>query len=411
MELESASRKSRATLLSRPSARNGAALLHNGAAMESSLGCLLPLLARERAAGRPLALGVLVHTLGSTYRKPGALLLVAASGEYAGLLSGGCLEGDLGERAREVIRTGEARLVTYDLRNPEDLVWGLGLGCEGAMRILLLRVGPQERWEPLARLAAALAAHAPAAVGLVTESADPKRPVGSLALPSPTGDWSLYPPPAAALPTHALEPRAAEALEHARRTGSVATMEETAPPWRLFLLPLTLPPRLLLLGAGPDALPVVDFAVRLGWKVTLVDHRPAYAQASHFPGAEAVVLARPESLAQSLELGGFAAAVVMSHHLPTDLEYLRMLAPSRAGFIGLLGPPARREKLLADLGPAAQSLRGRLHAPVGLDLGGRAPESIALSIVAELHRYFFTRGAPRSRDSSERVPSAEPVRE
>jgi xanthine dehydrogenase accessory factor len=378
--------------------------------MESSLGCLLPLLARERAAGRPLALGVLVHTLGSTYRKPGALLLVAASGEYAGLLSGGCLEGDLGERAREVIGTGEARLVTYDLRNSEDLVWGLGLGCEGAMRILLLRVGPQERWEPLAHLAAALAAHGPAAVGLVTESADPTRPVGSLALPSPSGGWSLWPPAASALPTHRLEPPAVDALERARRTGSVGWMQQSAPPWRLFLLPLTLPPRLLLLGAGPDAVPVAEFAVRLGWKVTLVDHRPAHAQASHFPGAEAVVLARPESLEQSLELGGFAAAVVMSHHLPTDLEYLRVLARTPLGFIGLLGPPARREKLLADLGPPARSLRGRLHAPVGLDLGGRAPESIALSIVAELHRYFFARAVPRTRDASER-PSAESVHE
>ena len=104
-----------------------------------------------------MALGILVRTAGSTYRKPGAMLLIAGDGEYAGLISGGCLEGDLGERARTVIATGRARLVTYDLRSSDDLVWGLGLGCEGAMHILLLRVGPHEEWQPLAHLAAALA--------------------------------------------------------------------------------------------------------------------------------------------------------------------------------------------------------------------------------------------------------------
>jgi xanthine/CO dehydrogenase XdhC/CoxF family maturation factor len=358
--------------------------------MESSLGPLLPLLTRERAAGRPLALGVLVHTVGSTYRKAGALLLIAVTGEYAGLLSGGCLEGDLGERAREVIRTGQARLVTYDLRNQDDLVWGLGLGCEGAMRILLQRVGPEEDWQPLAHLASKLAAHAPAAVGVVTESVDPRFPIGSLALPGDASGWSLRPPPAHA-PATRLSARVAKALDGARRSGDPGWVEEAQSAWKLFLLPLALPPRVLLLGAGPDALPVVDLAARLHWKVTVVDHRPAYAQPDHFRAAEAVRLAPPEELARSLSLGDFDAAVIMSHHLPTDLEYLRELAPSGLPFIGLLGPPARREKLLADLGPPAQSLRTRLHAPVGLNLGGRAPESIALAIVAELHDFFFKR--------------------
>ncbi len=129
--------------------------------MESSFGALLPLLARERSSGRAAALAVMVHTVGSTYQRPGALLLIAASGEYAGLLSGGCLEGDLAEHARAVIDSGQARRITYDLRDPNDLIWGLGVGCEGAMHILLLRVGPAEHWQPLAHFAEAFAAHAP----------------------------------------------------------------------------------------------------------------------------------------------------------------------------------------------------------------------------------------------------------
>ncbi len=86
---------------------------------------------------------------GSTYRKPGALILIAADGDYAGLISGGCLEGDLREHARAVIATGAAREVRYDMRGSDDLLWGLGLGCEGAMQILLLRAGPDNDWQPL----------------------------------------------------------------------------------------------------------------------------------------------------------------------------------------------------------------------------------------------------------------------
>jgi len=365
--------------------------------MESALGPLLPLFERERAAGRAMALGILVHTAGSTYRKPGALLLIAGNGEYAGLLSGGCLEGDLRERARAVIETGRASLVTYDLRNSDDLVWGLGLGCEGAMHILLLPLGPQEEWQPLTHLAAALATHSPTAIGVVTESGDASIPAGALVLPQGQDEVPLTLPRSlsAAARASLLEPYVLEALAAAPRSG-VDSLAGQDGRWRLLLLPLALPPRVLLLGAGPDALPVVDFAARLDWRVTLVDHRPAYAAPSHFPLAERVVLARPEELAQALDLSGFTAAVVMSHHLPSDAEYLRALSVSSVPYIGLLGPPPRREKLLAELGQESQRLRPRLRAPVGFNLGGRTPESIALAIVAEIQA--FLHGMQHTRD-------------
>lgn len=345
--------------------------------MESSLAPLLPLFETERAAGRAVALGVLLHTEGSTYRRPGALLLIADSGEYAGLLSGGCLEGDLAHHALKVIGTGEARVVTYDLRNEHDPIWGLGLGCEGAMRILLLRVGPEEHWQPLTHLAAALASDTPTAVGIVAESTDPAIAPGALILPAGEAVEAL--PPAA----RGTLAGATEALSEASRASGPQWLD-LAGRCRAFLLPLSLPPRLLLLGAGPDALPVADFAARLHWKVTVVDHRPAYALAERFPSAQRVVLAVPEELSRSLEPARFTAAVVMSHHLPTDLEYLRSLSASPPPYIGLLGPAARREKLLAELGVEAVRLRERLHAPVGLNLGGRSPEAIALAIVAEI---------------------------
>jgi xanthine/CO dehydrogenase XdhC/CoxF family maturation factor len=347
--------------------------------VETSLGPLLPLFERERAAGRALALGLLVHTAGSTYRKPGALMLIAANGEYSGLLSGGCLESDLREHARTVIVSGQPRAVHYDLRTPDELLWGLGLGCEGAMHILLLRAGPENDWQPLAHLAGALAAHAATAIGVVTESANADLPVGTLALPSGAPRRSATP---------ALETPAVHAtLAQCASDGQVGWVEGHSPSWRLFVAPLSLPPRILVLGAGPDAAPLVDFAARLDWKITLVDHRPAYAVAAHFPSAEHVIQARPDALREALDLARFCAAVVMSHHLPSDLAYLRSLAETSIPYVGLLGPAVRREKLLSELGAAAHRLRPRLHAPVGLALGGRTPESIALAIVAELHAF------------------------
>jgi len=345
--------------------------------VEASVGPLLPLFERERLAGRALVLGILVHTAGSTYRKAGALIAIAANDDYAGLISGGCLEGDLRERAQTVLETGAAQVVRYDLRGEDELFWGLGLGCEGAMHILLLRCGPANGWQPLAHLAAALAAHSATAFGVVVESSTGAPAVGSLVLPPATG-------------APAADPALAGAPVPATLTRAIAerrTCWLDGPTWRLFALPLALPPRVLLLGAGPDAVPVVELAARLDWKVTLVDHRPAYAVAAHFPAAERVVLARPEELATALELGGFAAAVVMSHHLPSDLAYLRALAATAIPYVGLLGPPSRRERLLADLGSEATALRPRLYAPVGLPLGGRSPESIALAIVAQLHAF------------------------
>jgi xanthine/CO dehydrogenase XdhC/CoxF family maturation factor len=212
-------------------------------------------------------------------------------------------------------------------------------------------------------------------VGIVVESARTDSPVGTIILQR----------------SGAGAPSSLDAvLDEAGHSGRTAWYESASPRWKVFALPLSLPPKLLLLGAGPDAAPVVDFASRLNWKVTLIDHRPAYADASHFPSAERVLHAAPDDI--SLDLSRFSAAVVMSHHLPSDLKYLRTLAATNIPYIGLLGPAVRRERLLTDLGSDAEKIRGRLHAPVGLPIGGRSPESIALAIIAEIHA--FVHGAP-----------------
>jgi xanthine dehydrogenase accessory factor len=345
--------------------------------METLIAPLLPLYEHERRAGRAVALAVVVHTVGSTYRKPGALMLIAADGQYAGLLSGGCLESDLREHALQVMGSGKAKLITYDTRGTDDLLWGLGVGCEGAMQILLLRVGPESGWQPLDRFVAAHQRHERAAAAVVIASPDGTLPAGSIVLPD--GQPGGHPVPLAM--QDAIQALLARALE----TGRPGTLGTAADALRVLAMPLALPPRLLLLGGGPDAQPLVDFAARLAWRITVYDHRPAYAQSERFPAAEQVTLGRPENVAQEVDLGLYDAAIVMSHHLPSDLIYLRALSTASIPYVGLLGPATRREKLLGELGGDVAAFRGRLRSPIGLDIGGRAPESVALSIVAEIH--------------------------
>ena len=330
-------------------------------------------------------LGIVLETAGSTYRKPGALMLIASDGDYAGLLSGGCLEGDLREHANQVRATGAPKVVSYDLRGPDDLLWGLGVGCEGAMNILLIRVAEANDWQPISHFLDSLQSHRATAVGIVVEGGGSGRKAGDIVLPRS---------PSASPPQPPLDQLEMALLEQATRR-KATWLDVDEPGARIFGLAHALPPRVLILGAGPDTLPIVDFASRLGWKVTLVDHRPAYAKASRFPTAEKVILARPEELGQTIDTRGFDAAVVMSHHLASDLAYLLGLAHSEIPYVGLLGPAIRREKLLSDMGDAAAALRLRLRAPVGLAIGGRAPESIALAIVAEIHAFIHgSEGGP-----------------
>jgi xanthine dehydrogenase accessory factor len=356
--------------------------------MQSSIAALLPLFESERQAGRAAVLAVVTKTEGSTYGKAGSLLLIAADGRFAGLISGGCLEGDLREHARAVAGGGAPRTVSYDMRGPDDLLFGLGAGCEGAMDVFLLPVGPASSWQPLAGFAAAAMRGAPAAAAIVVESGDATVPSGSVILAD--GAVSGADRPASS------RTRLAEAARDAMRRGE-AGWTDSVPGLRAFVAVLALPPRILLLGAGPDARPVHELARFLGWQVTLVDHRAAYATRERFPNAERVLCARPSDALALPELEQFDAAVVMSHHLPTDLGWLRLVARTAIPYVGLLGPAARRERLMADLGEDAAALQGRLRAPIGLDIGGRAPESIALSIVAEIHAALEGRtGAPFS---------------
>ena len=157
--------------------------------------------------------------------------------------------------------------------------------------------------------------------------------------------------------------------------------------FRVLLAIVETPPRLLVLGGGPDADPVTAFVAAMGWHCTVVDHRPAYIDNGQFSGADSLQI-DVDALSDILNLDDFDLAIVMSHHLSSDRSYLRQLSGSDISYIGLLGPANRRKRLLSELGAAAELLTDRLHGPAGLDIGGSGPAPIALSIVAQMQMHL-----------------------
>ena len=283
----------------------------------------------RHASGRQdLAWITVLNTEGSTYSKAGSQMLVNENGDFHGMLSGGCLEGDLAERSRKIIETGIADVVSYDLRGDDD-VFGLGVGCEGALEIHIQPILARSGYEPFSSLVRSLENEAFADISLADAGA-----AGSTRI----------------------------------------------------LAPL----RLLILGAGQDAEPLVSFTVALGWRVSVSDHRPASVARLESSPAASVECVAVEDVGSHFDLPTFDAAIIMSHNLAADRSYLATLADSSVEFIGLLGPPHRRDRLLGEIGEAAEKLGERLRAPVGRQIGGRGPAAIALEIAAELQSRFST---------------------
>lgn len=287
---------------------------------------------RLRAAERAFALALVVEAQGSTYRKPGALALVAADGPRFGVISGGCLEPALDDLARAALAAGTPRDAVFDTRSDDDLVFGSGSGCRGRMRVLAL---PVEPGQPCAALETIVAGF------------EQRRPV--------------------VLELSGLAPALFEG-------------------GRVTLRP---PPLLLLLGAGPEAPPLLRIARTLGWLAWITDHRDGLLTPPRTGEADRILRGRPAAALAELAGDSLDAAVVMTHLAEHDLEALGILARRDVPYVGLLGPPARRDELLARLNAAERTALGpRLHAPVGLPLGGEGPEAIALAIAADLQRAF-----------------------
>jgi xanthine/CO dehydrogenase XdhC/CoxF family maturation factor len=322
--------------------------------------------AREQR--QQVALATIVRVRGSAYRREGARILVREDGSYECLLSGGCLEPAVADAARRVITTGRPAIIQYDLE--EDSVWSVGIGCSGAVDILIERLDDAvtDAWlDALARAEPSVLVRplAGAEGRLLVREQDT---VGSL------GDASLD----------------EEAARHAR-TRLRATLPESGTRWigavDVFFDVNAPPPDLVIFGANSDAEPLVRYAWDLGFAVTVVDVREAYLDPDHFPHAT-LVSSHFSRFHETVRLTGRSHVVIMNHHLERDRESLRFALDARPAYIGALGPRSRFRKLVSALEsggyrPDAGTL-SQVRSPAGLAVGAETPEEIALSILGEI---------------------------
>ncbi len=334
----------------------------------------------------PMALATIVATRGSTYRRAGARLLIPAEGPLVGNLSGGCLEDDVARAGREVMITGVPRLLTFDLTADGEEVWGYGLGCNGAIDVFVEPAAMAI--ETAATLRAAIEENRPAALVTIVESSDPAQvQPGSRLLMGADGTIS-----GSLAPAIGADARAAAAEGVA--TGASRIVDLTGPGGlavRAFVEVARPPVRLVICGAGHDAIPMVRQASAMGWRVVVADVRRTLLNHDRFPGAAGFVDVAPLEIAEAIGPDERTAVVLMSHNYLRDGEHLRSLAVAgiaRLGYLGILGPRGRTRKLVAELAADGVDLtdadRARLHAPAGLDLGAEEPEEVAAAIVAEI---------------------------
>ncbi len=333
--------------------------------------------------GQPLVLATVFETVGSTYSKAGGQMIIDSSGNFCGMLSGGCLEGDLVERARRVVDTCAAETASYDL-SADDELWGLGVGCDGTMRVLLQPLTKESGYQPFATIAEIIDGGHAARVAIVIAASSAAINVGATAILHRDTFQSF-----------GMDDDLADSVQREFGETASGTVRHTDTPdggCTVLYARIEPPPALLVLGAGLDSEPVIRIAHELGWRCAICDHRPAYIESRSFPARTHVICCAVDELHRQIDLDQFDTAIVMSHHLASDRSYLRQLATSGVGYIGLLGPIGRRNRLLRELDDVADALRDRLHGPAGIDLGGRGPGPIALSIIAEMQQYLSQRG-------------------
>jgi len=343
--------------------------------------------------GKGTAVAVVTAIHGSAYRRAGAKLFVEdeEGASCIGGVSGGCLEEDVRQIALDVRREGRSRVLHYDTGDDETKLWGLGLGCDGEIDLLVLPISPEAAGGPWARACELLGGDAPFSIGALVEEGGP----GGILVVGPEGSVT------GTLGDRALDAEATAAAGAALAAGQ-SRLDEAAG-HKIFTEVLLPPPRLLVCGAGDDARPLVALAAAIGFRVVVVDHRPAYLTAQRFPDAQALILARPEESAIAIPADRDTYAVVKTHSLARDGAWVGRLLASEVPYIGVLGPKTRIEKIERALAERGSVNRGRIFGPIGIDVGADGPEQVGLSIIAEALAVRSRREPRHLRDRKEPI--------
>lgn len=336
-------------------------------------------------AGRRSALAAVVHVDGSSYRRPGARMLVTDEGELTGAISGGCLEGDALRKAMLVLSQHQSKLVTYDTNDEDDATIGLQLGCAGIIRVLFEPINSAGYNNPIQLLRKAVALHQPSVLVTLFSFEDKKNEqAGTCLLMEDNGNIT------GSIPYPELYDRIIEDVHEAIQQKKTLFKNYTDKNISVTAFIEFLQPSisLVVVGAGNDAIPMMQIANTLGWDVRVVDGRSTHAKPERFESACQVLVSKPEKVLEQIPIEPQTAFVMMTHNYNYDLAMLKELLKRKVTYIGMLGPKKKFDRMLQELSENGVKLTeeqmNTIYSPAGLEIGAETAEEIALSIIAEI---------------------------
>jgi xanthine dehydrogenase accessory factor len=335
---------------------------------------------------RKVALATVVWVEGSSYRRPGARMLITDDGRWEGAISGGCLEGDALRKARQVMLDGIPIVVTYDTMDDGANSFGVGLGCNGIIDILIEPIDPADPTNPVALLHEFIQKRDVRVLATILKSDETTGLI-------PGNRFVLTDQSASLMPDWLQDD-----MQLTFKTGKPLTQTYFVESGRAEVFIERIDPgiELVIFGAGYDVIPVAKLARDLGWQVTVTDDCIAHLSPRRFPVATCVLYADRQAVLDQITITSRTAAVLMSHNFNYDRAVLQALLATDVPYIGMLGPRKRFDKMQAEFEKDglnfSEGALARVHAPIGLDLGAETPDEIALSIMAEI-KAFFTKGS------------------
>ena len=367
--------------------------------MTKEVGDIIAAFKEAQKQGRQTALATIVHVEGSSYRRPGARMLVEDNGKMTGAISGGCLEGDALRKALLAINQKQNRLVTYNTLDEDDITFGVQLGCNGIVHILFEPIDPAQDNHPVALL----------------EECFLQRKDAVLVTLFSLKNYHGYQPGTCFFSD------GEKTYQNIRDKGLAIKVENDASlvlmqqlsmlkeyksdELAAFIEYLEPPVSLVIVGAGNDAQPLVELASVLGWQLTIVDGRPTHASKQRFPKAHQLIVGKPSEAKKMVTIDKRTVFVLMTHNYNYDLEMLGLLLHEPCRYIGCLGPRKRLERMLAELKEKGfvltEDQRNRIYGPIGLDIGAEAAEEIALSVLAEIKTVLEERSGMLLRDRTD----------
>lgn len=338
------------------------------------------------AARKRSALATVVHVEGSSYRRPGARMLVDDEGMVTGAISGGCLEGDALRKSLFAISQNASKLVTYDTSDETDMSIGIQLGCEGLIQVLFEPIDADDRNNPIELMRSAVSTRQYAVMSTLfnlKQKSSPQMGTCSLLLSNSVmidsaKDFQLR---------KQLMHDMLQALE--KKSSSFQNYQTAdGQSWVAFLELLPPPITLVVVGAGNDAIPMMNFATGLGWDIRIVDGRNTHARPDRFTSACQVLVSQPEKVLDQLPMDERTVFVMMTHNYNYDKAMLKALLPSVTPYIGMLGPKKKLMRMLDEISiegmQISDEMLQKVFGPTGLEIGAETPEEIALSIIAEI---------------------------